>query len=466
MNTRLDLATIFATRDHAVDAIHELVQARMADFAHSPALISSRPGTTAEIDLEGKTFILDRPLVLRNLQLVTLCNGTLVAGPGFPEGEFLIRVKYAHGLHLRNLFLECSKRASGVHLEDFFRIRIEDCYLVHQRDFGIYSAPKGNNHELEVIKCHIAEFLHRDGLPQNTSNYGVIPRFDVDANRQSTGVFLGQADNVVADCNINLCRTGIHCGMRANRIHGNHITGGGSQDLELYRGIELDNTFKSSAVITNNYIDNCCLWIDCGADPAWNLRNYFHVTGNLFYRGYNHPREGAEFSHIVVNPRDPGSLIANLHVCDNKFYNQPENLEGLKPRVIRPLRVNGAGPADEGPWLDHARLTGITMRDNAFTNCFPTFVTPMGTCVTKVVTTDGRGGQLQVDFDEEIALGHLKRATVSVVGFEGPEPPRVAIRRIRDRKVELWVSGGGAARITLTAIADGNSSQRYDYFVN
>jgi hypothetical protein len=466
VSTRPDLAAIFATHDHAVDAIHELVSARIAALADSPALISPRPGTTAEIDLGGRTFVLDRPLLLRNLQLLTLCNGTLVAGPGFPEGEFLIHVKYAHGLHLRNLFLECSKRASGVHLEDFFRVRIEDCYLVHQRDYGIYSAPRGNNHELEVVKCHIAEYLHRDGLPENRSNHGVIPPFNVDANRTSTGVFLGQADNVVADCNINLCRTGIHCGMRANRIHGNHITGGASIDLELYRGIELNNGAKSSALIVNNYIDNCCLWIDCDANPARNLRNYIHVTNNLFYRGYNHPRDGTQFSHIVVNPREPGSLLANLHVCDNKFYNQPENLEGVKPRVIRPLRVNGGQGGEETPWLDHARLSGVTMRNNAFTNSFPTFVTPVGTCVTKVVKTDGSLAKVKVEFQDEIALGHIKHASAEVIGFEGPEPPRVAIRRIHEHTVSLWISGTGAARIAVTAIADGDGGQRYEHFVH
>jgi hypothetical protein len=466
MNIRLDLAAIFATRVHAVEAIHERVAARIAEVADGPALISLRPGTTAEIDLGGETFVLDRPLELRNLQLLTLRNGTLVAGPGFPEGEFLIRVKSAHGLYLRDLFLECSKRANGIHLEDFFRIRIEDSYLVHQRDFGIYSAPTGNNHELEVLKCHIAEFLHRDGLPQSRSNFGVIPRFDIDAHRTSTGIFLGQADNVVADCNINLCRTGIHCGMRANRIHGNHITGGASVDRELYHGIALDNTHKSSALIVNNYIDNCCLWIDCGANAKRNLRNYFHVTNNLFYRGYNHPADGSEFSHIVINPREPGSLIANLHVCDNKFYNQPENLDGLKPRVIRPLRVNGVAPGGEGPWLDHSKLTGVTMRSNAFTNSFPTFVTPMGTCVTRVVATDGSSSQLQVNFDAEIPLGFVKHASACVVGFEGSEPPRVAVRRIRERRVDLWVSGGSGARIALTAVADGDAGPRYDYRVH
>jgi hypothetical protein len=472
---RLTLSELFQRNDHPCDDLHDHIAARISSLSHGPALISRKmSGSMAQIDLQGREYVLDRPLELAKLQLVTLCNGTLIAGPSFPEDEFLIRVRGAHGLQFRNLLLECSKRANGISLEDFFRIRIEDCYLVHQKTFGIYSAPAGNNHELEIFKCHISEFLYGDGYPRREATYGVIPEFDIDANRVSTGIFLGQADNVVADCNINLCRRGIFSGMRANRIQGNHITGGGSKELELYKGIELDNFHKSAAMIVNNYVDNCCLWINCSADPGTNLRNYIHVTDNLFYRGYNHPRAGGEFHHIVVNPQEPNSVLANLHICDNLFYNQPANLEGVKPRVITPLGITGeaAGAADAaaaggpGPSIDHAGLAGVTMKNNHFTNCFPTFVVPMGSVATRTIAIVPEQTVYRVRFDDIIPLGCIRTANLSVLEYSGSEPPAAVIRSIAFREVVVQVSGAGRGRLAVTASAESPAHERFDYLVH
>jgi len=276
------LTGIFQKKDHDYDALQHLIRDKIKDECKdSVCLVNKNKGTTTQINLQGKTFILNKPLELSYVNLITLTNGTLVAGPDFPKDEYLIKIEYSQGVQIRDLFLECSKRANGIFVDHFLRIRIEDCFIIHQKSYGIYSSPAGGNHELEIFKCHISEFLFGDGYPRKKVNYGVIPKYDIDANRVSTGIFLGQADNVVADCNINLCRVGIFSGMRANRIHGNHITGGGSQKLEVFKGIELNNFHKSSAMIINNYIDNCCLWINCSADERKNLRNYIHVTDNL-----------------------------------------------------------------------------------------------------------------------------------------------------------------------------------------
>jgi hypothetical protein len=336
-----NLVEIFARTDHDHERLHALVADGIARAASRGSVAyNDLRGSQCEIDLGGATFVLDRPLEISSCQLVTLRNGTLVAGPAFPSGAYLIAARAVTAVSFVSLYLECAKRANGIHLEDFFRVRIEDCHVIHQREQGIHASAQGNNHELEVLKCHVAEFLFWDGYPERTSSYGIIPAFDVDANRVSTGIFLGQADNVVADCNINLCRVGIHCGMRANRITGNHITGGRTKDLEIYKAIEANTFHKSSAIISQNYIDNCALWINCDDNARLNARNYLHVTDNLFYRGYNHPSDGTPWSHIVVNALKPGSKLGNVHICDNLFYNQDRNLNGMKPRLLDPLRVH------------------------------------------------------------------------------------------------------------------------------
>jgi hypothetical protein len=487
--TPIWLKDIFARKDHDYEMIHRVVRRKLRNtLAEEVRIINKTKGKMATIDLGGRIFVLDRPLELNFLNLVRLVNGTLIAGPDFPEDEFLISVKGVHGVELRHLMLECSKRASGIRFEDFMRVRVEDCYIIHQTRFGIYSSPTGNNHELEIFKCHISEFLFGDGYPKKEVNYGVIPPFDVDENRQSTGIFLGQADNVVADCNINLCRVGIFSGMRANRIHGNHITGGGSKKLEIFKGIELNNFHKSSAMIVNNYIDNCCLWINCTADESTNLRNYIHVTDNLFYRGYNHPLEGdEEFHHIVINPLEPNSLIANLHIRDNLFYNQPENLNGIKPRIITPVHVRKgkAMKPVSGEWtelirqpgmplelkedtetnIDHRRVQGISIGNNHFTNDYPTFVVPMGTTVIKEIEITPGKELYRVSFDMQIPLGVIQRAKLETVSFEGKEPPRLSIKSIHARSVMIFAQAEVRAKVQVEVSTEGRYSKRFDYIV-
>ena len=463
----MTLTEIFERRDHEYDKIHNLVKRKIRNNIKAGSLVDRVKGAMFEIDLGGRTFILDRPLQLHRINLITICNGTLIAGPDFPEDEFLVDIQHSHGLQVRNLFLECSKRANGVSAQHFFRIRVEDCYIVHQKSYGIYSPTTGGNHELEIFKCHISEFLFGDGYPKKTVNYGVIPEYDIDENRVSTGVFLGQADNVVADCNINLCKVGIFSGMRANRIQGNHITGGGSKKLKIFKGIELNNFHKSSALIVNNYIDNCCLWINCDSMAYNNTRNYFHLTDNLFYRGYNHPIDGEEeFHHIVINPLEKDSLIANLHICDNHFYNQPENLEGIKPRVISPIHITSNRTEDGSvASIDHDKLAGVSIKSNYFTNAFPTFVVPVGTEIIKEITVNPEKNIYRVSFDNEMPLGNIRRADVTVVSYTGDIVPVAVIKNINKRTVTLSIACAEKAKVQVEVSSEGRYAGRYNYFV-
>ena len=260
---------------------------------------------------------------------------------------------------------------------------------------------------------------------------------------------------MVADCNINLCQVGIHCGMRANRIVGNHITGGGSLELELFKGIEANNFHKSSAIINHNYIDNCCLWINCDDHERKNSRNYFHVTDNLFYRGYNHPKDGTPYSHIVINALKPDSLLGNVHICDNLFYNQDENLEGIKPRVLFPLRVHSHTDPETGveSGLDHANIRSFRMANNQFTNHFPTFVQPMGTTVTKRVKVRADKAAYKVSFREEIPIGLLSHAKVEMGALAEGTPRAPIVRRILKHMVEIETPDPFDGEILVTADA-------------
>ena len=101
------LSNIFATDQHDYGAIHELVAHQLANAPDQYNVgYFNMEGSLREIDLGGRTYILDRPLEINNCQLVVLRNGTLVAGPTFPKGEYLISCNRVVGISFFDLLLE------------------------------------------------------------------------------------------------------------------------------------------------------------------------------------------------------------------------------------------------------------------------------------------------------------------------------------------------------------------------
>ncbi|WP_139558668.1 right-handed parallel beta-helix repeat-containing protein [Methylotetracoccus oryzae] len=372
----------------------------------------------ATVDLGGYVFVIDMPIRLHGLHGMVLTSGLIEPSPRFPEGEYLLDVRDVNTLKIENIGLECRKRASGIFAHRFLRLRIEDCTIVHQRDFGIYANEKGYNHELEVVKCNIVEYLWGDGT--GADHPGEIPNFRKAANRTSTGIFLGQADNVVSDCNINLCRVGIEVGMRANRIQGNHITAGGTVENALFDGILLNAHIKSSCLIVNNYIDNCRLVIRVD-DKAVNRRNYVTITDNLFYRGFNHPKEGPAFSHIQIQALKPKSILQNIIISDNQFYTQDENLGDAVERVIRPVAIEACweSASESAIPLDPVKIRGAIMKNNSFTNAPPYFEVPMGTNATMTLLPSGMAAdRYEADFSGHLAWGDIQTVSVTMISSD------------------------------------------------
>jgi hypothetical protein len=377
-------------------------------------------GNLRLLSLGGRQFRVSRPIRIRGLHGVVIANGSIEAADQFPEGEYLFDVQGANTLKIENVLFECNKRANGIYAQNFLRLRIEDCTILHQKDYGIYGSDRGRNHELEVMKCNIVEYLWGDDASRG------FPDFRRAANRTSVGVFLGQADNVVADCNINLCRTGIKVGMRANRIQGNHITGGNTIENEVFDGIVLDKHVRSSCLVVNNYIDNCRLLLNVNDQPV-NARNYVTVTDNLFYKGYNHPTDGREFNHIVVRALAARSILQNVIISNNQFYNQDEHLEDQPERRILPIRVEaawpGAQPGESATALDAQGIAGTVVRQNVFTNVDKYHETPVGTRATIVTEPSASPAEItEVDFGRHLVWGDIYSLSVTMIGEPDAEP--------------------------------------------
>lgn len=390
---------------------HDLIDKITCQESDVPPTSLLRPGLLTKsnlfrrVDLEGACYVISSPLELKMMDGIIISNGCIVAGPNFPKADYLMKIEGANTIKLENLLLECSKIANGIFLNKFIRVRIEDCTIMHQLHYGVYGNEYGNNHELEVVKCNIMEYVFGDG-GEKSHNKEIIPYFREAHNRTSTGIFLGQADNVVADCNINLCKVGIKVGMRANRIQGNHITAGATDGNHLFNCIEINKANRSACLLVNNYFDNGRIWIETSAKKIAD-RNYITLTDNLFYRGFNHPN-GEEFNYVVIKPRDKHSSFSNVILTNNQFYTQDADLEGQDRRVIVPIRI-----IKEQGSISPERTAGSFMKGNSFTHSDSFFITPQGTEVTKIVKFKEGEVSKVVNFSRVLPWGRISEIQCS-----------------------------------------------------
>lgn len=414
------------------------------------------------LDLSNGHYLVSKPIKLNFIYGCILSNGTVTASKDFPIDEYLFDFRAVNTAKVENILFECRKRANGIFAHRFFRLRIEDCTILHQKSYGIHGSRKGYNHELEIFKCNISEYVWGDGKARKSGDPPEIPDFKEAKNRESIGIFLGQADNVVADCNINLCRVGIKVGMRANRIQGNHITSGGTYSNEIYDAIILDKHIKSSCLIVNNYIDNCRLKMRVNSDKVCK-RNYVTVTDNLFYRGFNHPENG-EFNHIIIRPLDTNSILQNVIVSDNQFYTQDEHLDGQSKRVIKPIHVDTHPYLRDGqkiqPSLNPNQIVGAVVQNNTFTNVHPYYEIPMATRLTGIIDMpEDPTDEYSIDFSQHIPWGEIQfySATMSVHASESPVA--FAVVNTERNKIVIKTAIPIIARFDVTV--DTNSSSAH-----
>jgi hypothetical protein len=106
------------------------------------------------------------------------------------------------------------------------------------------------------------------------------------------------------------------------------------------------------------------------------------------------------------------------------------------------------------------------MKNNHFTNCFPTFVVPMGSVATRTIAIVPEQTVYRVRFDDIIPLGCIRTANLSVLEYSGSEPPAAVIRSIAFREVVVQVSGAGRGKFAVTASAESPAHERFDYLVH
>jgi len=115
--------------------------------------------------------------------------------------------------------------------------------------------------------------------------------------------------------------------------------------------------------------------------------------------------------------------------------------------------------------MRHKKLIGISIKNNHFTNDYPTFVVPMGTNVVKEVDITNESVLYTVSFNKQIPLGVIHSAQITVISFDGEIPPIVSIKKIVNRSVTFYAKSELKARVQVEVFTDNCYSKRFDYIV-
>ena len=156
-----------------------------------------------------------------------------------------------------------------------------------------------------------------------------------------------------------------------------------------------------------------------------------------------------------------------MHLCDNLFYNQDENLHGIKLRILYPLRVHTHVDPETGveSGIDHRGVTNFRMESNQFTNRFPTFVQPMGTTVTKTVEVRADKADYVVNFRDEIPIGALSHASAEICALATGTPRAPVVRKLHTHGVQVERPDPFDGEIRVTATTRTHSSNKFPYTV-
>lgn len=144
-------------------------------------------GTAQVIDLAGGSYATQQPIELPPGGNVTIQNGTFKATNSFPTDRHLIECTSQsgglvhHDLKFDNLVLDANHRGGCLVLDNYIRITVKDCKLLHFSTDGLWLRKSLDSHECVVTGCSAFEYLYNEPgylTPTDTSVGYRVDSFD------------------------------------------------------------------------------------------------------------------------------------------------------------------------------------------------------------------------------------------------------------------------------------------------
>ena len=174
-----------------------------------------------EIDLAGGEFRVSQPVVIPEYNAnMQLGHGSLVAGPGFPLGGFLVVIgtdgscKVPQGscnidLNFPELFLDGRHRAGGMQINNVMGVTIgPGAYFLNFTRFGLQI---NHGHEVMVDRC----WFGSHNFDYNFEANGVAPN--------ATAIQINGNDHYILNSIVFASKIGVEVNGAANRVSGVHV---------------------------------------------------------------------------------------------------------------------------------------------------------------------------------------------------------------------------------------------------
>jgi hypothetical protein len=242
---------------------------------------------------------------------------------------------------LDDLEIQCNGVSSAVLLAPSgLTFHVRDCHISRPKDFGISSHGTGCQ-GLLIDRC---QFLSSED--------------DLDVSeRVSIGINTNANDVKVRHNRATRHRHYAIFGGTNTLFIGNHFFQGDGQPNGIRTaGIIVANGY-CSAIITNNYVDNCFIEWTNEYDPSPDFGSGFSfsamsISDNIFLSGAVAPW----FSYIVVKPHGAGHFLNGVSITGNKF-------RSFNGSIDRAERVDTSFSD-----LDRSRMKDVSFYGNSFHN--------------------------------------------------------------------------------------------------
>lgn len=334
----------------------------VAARAWANAGVEVAPPRIPVVDLRSRVYLTNSQIEVPGGQGLTIQNGTLLAGPTFPSGAYLMRVGDAAdpvmvdgfrnvNTTIRNLYFDNNHVGGGLLLERFMRCVVERCLFTRYQTCGLKTTATGS-HELMLRASQFGEYWW--GV---TSGVG----YDRPDLFVGTGVEINSNDNHLSDLVIQLSKIGLKVTTQANVFNTIHIWTGYVRDPATVAGPGAALTYLSTGLwitasasfntFSQLYMDGCeILWED-----PWKTT----ITDSIFLHGWGDPSR----AFIRFMPMGAGRFLNGVVVADCTFQVQALGL-------MKMTRVDtSAGTFSAGQVVD-CRIEG-----NKFTGVAPVYTT-------------------------------------------------------------------------------------------
>ena len=260
------------------------------------------------IDFAGSVFETTGKLTLNNALHIKFANGGIKAGATFSTSDYIFEIAeitHCENIIIDNMLFDCNNRAKGaIAAEDFYRLTIKDCHIYRFESNGIFTGDISTGlandlaHEMHVIDCDIVE------IPAGDTGHG-----DSSA-RSATGIFSGNADNILRGNTIFWCHKGIDINKGGAQVLGNHIYNGPNTPTAINNTdnicIEVQQN-SANTIITDNYIDN--------GNIVVNWFTSVQIVDNMFLT----TATDASFHFIILKPFSTPIWPRNFIINENTF---------------------------------------------------------------------------------------------------------------------------------------------------